>query len=67
MIEAIAFYLQAARQGGLPFRAGFPENSITTTQLVTTVLQWIEKKPNLLNEDFMVVTGLALAATWPCK
>src|ERR1051325_3741170 len=67
MIEATAFYLQAATPGGLPFRACLPENSVTSTQLVTTVLQWIEKKPNLLNEDFMVVAGLALAATWPCK
>jgi len=67
MIKASAFIIQAAPPGGLPFRACLPDNAITTDQLVTVVLRWMEKKPDLAGEDFIVVTMLALAATWPCK
>lgn len=67
MIKASAFIIQAALPGGLPFRACLPDNAITTDQLVTVVLRWMEKKPNLAGEDFIVVTMLAMAATWPCK
>jgi hypothetical protein len=67
MIKASAFIMQAALPGGLPFRACLPDNAVTTDQLVTAVLQWMEKKPNLAGEDFIVVTMLAMTATWPCK
>jgi Rap1a immunity proteins len=67
MIKASAFIVQAAAPGGLPFRACLPDNTVTTDQLVTVVLQWMERKPDLAGEDFIVVTMLALAATWPCK
>lgn len=67
MIKASAFIIQAAPPGGLPFRACLPDNAITTNQLVAVVLQWMEKNPNLAGEDFIVVTMLAMAATWPCK
>ncbi|RTE93068.1 hypothetical protein D6B98_10570 [Bradyrhizobium sp. LVM 105] len=67
MIKASAFIVQAARPGGLPFRACLPDNAVTSDQLVSTVLQWMEKNPNLLGEDFIVVTMLAMAAAWPCK
>lgn len=67
MIKASAFIIQAAGSGGLPFRACLPDNAITTDQLVTVVLQWMEKNPNLAGDDFIVVTMLAMAATWPCK
>jgi hypothetical protein len=67
MIKASAFIVQAAPPGGLPYRACLPENAVTTERLVTAVLRWMEKKPDLANQDFIVVTMLALAATWPCK
>jgi hypothetical protein len=67
MIKASAFIIQAATPGGLPFRACLPDNAITTDQLVTVVLRWMEKNPDLAGEDFIVVTMLAMAATWPCK
>jgi hypothetical protein len=67
MIKASAFIIQAAQPGGLPFRACLPDNAITSDQLVTVVLRWMERKPDLAGEDFVVVTMLAMAATWPCK
>jgi hypothetical protein len=67
MIKASAFIIQAALPGGLPFRACLPDNAITTDQLVTVVLRWMETKPDLAGADFIVVTMLAMAATWPCK
>lgn len=67
MIKASAFIVQAASTGGLPFRACLPENAITTNQLVTVVLRWMEKKPKLAGENFIVVAMLAMSATWPCK
>lgn len=67
MIKATTFVMQAATRGGLPFSACLPENSVTTDQLVATVLEWMDKNPKLGGEDFIVVTMLSLAATWPCK
>ena len=67
MIKASAFIMQAAQPGGLPFRACLPDNAVTSDQLVNVVLQWMEKNPNLLAEDFIVVTMLAMTASWPCK
>lgn len=67
MIKASALITQAATPGGLPFNACLPDNAITTDQLVSAVLQWMEKKPNLASENFIVVAMLAMAATWPCK
>lgn len=67
MIKASAFSIQAASAGGLPFRACLPDNSVTTKQLVTVVLGWMKAHPKLQDQDFIVVTMLAMAATWPCK
>jgi Rap1a immunity proteins len=67
MIKATAFVTQAATPGGLPFRVCLPDNAITTDQLIAAVLGWMDKKPDLAGEDFVVVTMLALSATWPCK
>ena len=67
MIKATSFVTQAATRGGLPFSSCVPDNTVTTDQLVAAVLGWMEKKPDLVGEDFVVVTMLAMAATWPCK
>lgn len=67
MIKATTFVIQAATPGGLPFSACLPENAVTTDQLIAAVLGWMDKKPDLAGEDFVVVTMLALSATWPCK
>lgn len=67
MIKASSFAIQAATPGGLPFRACLPDNAISETQLVSVILRWMEKKPKLAGESFIVVTMLAMAATWPCK
>jgi hypothetical protein len=67
MIKASAFIIQAAHPGGLPFRACLPDEAVTTNQLVSVVLNWMEKSPKLAGDDFIVVTMLAMADTWPCK
>jgi hypothetical protein len=67
MIKATAFVTQAATPGGLPFSACLPDNAVTTDQLIAAVLGWMDKKPDLAGDDFVVVTMLALTATWPCK
>lgn len=66
MIEAAAFIIQEGTTGGLPFLACLPDSGVSTHEVVTTVLKWIEHETDLVNENFLVVTQLALAASWPC-
>jgi hypothetical protein len=66
MIEAAAFIIQEGQPGGLPFLACLPDNGVSTHELVTTVLGWIERETDLADVNFLVATQIALAATWPC-
>jgi hypothetical protein len=66
MIEAAAFIIQKGTPGGPPILACLPDNSISTHQLLTTVLQWIEHDTDLVDTNFLVATQLALAVNWPC-
>lgn len=66
MIEAAAVILQEGQPGGLPFLACLPDRGVPTHQVVTTVLQWIERESDLANESFLVAAQIALAASWPC-
>jgi hypothetical protein len=66
MIEATAFVQQEGQPGGLPFLACLPDPGVSTHELVTKVLQWIEHEPDIGNQNFIVATQLALAVTYPC-
>jgi Rap1a immunity proteins len=41
--------------------------SATRQQMVRVVVRFIEARPNLMHQDFMLLALMALADAWPCK
>jgi hypothetical protein len=42
-------------------------DSVTVGQAVTVVVRWLNQRPNRWNENFMMLTLLALRDAWPCN
>ena len=48
------------------FKACLPDDAVTTEQLATYVVGWMEMHPDLGKENFVVVAAMAMAEKWPC-
>jgi Rap1a immunity proteins len=52
---------------GVAFHRVCLPNGVTTRQAVAVVVQYIDKRPARMHQDFKILAVEALAAAWPCK
>jgi hypothetical protein len=64
IIEALAIYAQDFRFESS--KSCMPDD-VTLGQMTTTVVRWLDRRPQRWNEDFTAPVLEALHDAWPCK